>query len=183
MMAETNDGVFDPVEDIIGDIRAGKLVIITDDEDRENEGDLIGAAELMTPEMVNFMITEGRGMLCAPVSEGIAATLRLGPMVAQNRDTFRTNYTVTVDAARGVTTGVSAFDRAHTIRTLADPASTAGDLVQPGHVNPLVARPGGLPAFTFVEEYFGQLHSGARARVWNAATGAAGGRGFDVWQC
>ena len=144
MMAETNDGVFDPVEDIIGDIRAGKLVIITDDEDRENEGDLIGAAELMTPEMVNFMITEGRGMLCAPVSEGIAATLRLGPMVAQNRDTFRTNYTVTVDAARGVTTGVSAFDRAHTIRTLADPASTAGDLVQPGHVNPLVARPGGV---------------------------------------
>jgi 3,4-dihydroxy 2-butanone 4-phosphate synthase / GTP cyclohydrolase II len=144
MMAETNDGVFDPVEDIIGDIRSGKLVIITDDEDRENEGDLIGAAELMTPEMVNFMITEGRGMLCAPVSEGIAATLRLGPMVAQNRDTFRTNYTVTVDAARGVTTGVSAFDRAHTIRTLADPASTAGDLVQPGHVNPLVARPGGV---------------------------------------
>ena len=135
---------FDPVEEVISDIRNGKLVIVTDDEDRENEGDLIGAAEMMTPAMVNFMITEGRGMLCAPVSEEIAGRLKLGPMVAQNRDTFRTNYTVTVDAAKGVTTGVSAQDRAATIRILADPVSSAGDLVQPGHVNPLVARAGGV---------------------------------------
>ena len=139
----THDG-FDSVEDVLADIRDGKLVIVTDDEDRENEGDLIAAAEMITPALVNFMITEGRGMLCAPVSEEIAARLKLGPMVAQNRDAFKTNYTVTVDAARGVTTGVSAQDRAATIRILADPVSSAGDLVQPGHVNPLVARPGGV---------------------------------------
>lgn len=143
MPDETHDG-FDSVEDVIADIRDGKLVIVTDDEDRENEGDLIGAAERVTPALVNFMITEGRGMLCAPVSGEIAERLKLGPMVAQNRDAFRTNYTVTVDAARGVTTGVSAHDRAATIRVLSDPESTAGDLVQPGHVNPLVARPGGV---------------------------------------
>ena len=144
MMPAAEAVPFDPIEDVIADIRAGRLVILTDDEDRENEGDLIGAAEKITPEMVNFMITEGRGMLCAPVSEEIAAALHLGPMVAQNRDAFRTNYTITVDAARGVTTGVSAFDRAHTIRILADPATGPDDLVQPGHVNPLVARPGGV---------------------------------------
>jgi 3,4-dihydroxy 2-butanone 4-phosphate synthase/GTP cyclohydrolase II len=135
---------FDSIEDVITDIRAGKLVIITDDEDRENEGDLICAAEKVTPEMVNFMITEGRGMLCAPVSQEIAAQLSLGPMVQQNRDTFRTNYTVTVDAAQGVGTGVSAQDRARTIQVLAGERSTASDLVQPGHVNPLIARSGGV---------------------------------------
>ncbi len=143
MPPQTTDG-FDTIEDVIADIRDGKLVIVTDDEDRENEGDLIAAAEMITPAMVNFMITEGRGMMCAPVSEEIAARLKLGPMVAQNRDVFRTNYTVTVDAAKGVGTGVSAQDRATTIRVLADPTSSAGDLVQPGHVNPLVARPGGV---------------------------------------
>lgn len=143
MPSLTTEG-FDPVEDVIADIRDGKLVIVTDDEDRENEGDLIAAAEMITPALVNFMITEGRGMLCAPVSEEIAERLKLGPMVAQNRDAFRTNYTITVDAARGVTTGVSAQDRAATIRILSDPTSIAGDLVQPGHVNPLVARPGGV---------------------------------------
>ena len=143
MPAQTDEG-FDTIEDVIADIRAGKLVLITDDEDRENEGDLICAAEKVTPELVNFMITEGRGMLCAPLSPEIAARLNLGPMVAQNRDTFRTNYTVTVDAAQGVGTGVSAQDRARTIQVLADPRSTQGDLVQPGHVNPLIARPGGV---------------------------------------
>src|SRR5436190_17465124 len=106
---ETHDG-FDSVEDVLADIRDGKLVIVTDDEDRENEGDLIAAAEMVTPALVNFMITEGRGMLCAPVSEEIAARLKLGPMVAQNRDAFKTNYTITVDAAHGVGTGVSAQD-------------------------------------------------------------------------
>jgi 3,4-dihydroxy 2-butanone 4-phosphate synthase / GTP cyclohydrolase II len=135
---------FAPIEDVVADIRAGKLVLLTDDEDRENEGDLIAAAELITPEMVNFMITEGRGMLCAPLSQEIADHLNLGPMVARNRDTFRTNYTITVDAAHGVGTGVSAQDRARTIRVLADPGSQPADLVQPGHVNPLIARPGGV---------------------------------------
>jgi len=143
MPAPAEEG-FDSIEDVVADIRAGKLVILTDDEDRENEGDLICAAEKVTPEMVNFMITEGRGMLCAPLSVDIAARLRLGPMVAQNRDNFRTNYTVTVDAAQGVGTGVSAKDRARTIQVLADEKSTPSDLVQPGHVNPLIARPGGV---------------------------------------
>lgn len=143
-MPATEAAGFDPVEDVIAEILAGRLVVVTDDEDRENEGDLIGAASLLTPEKVNFMITEGRGMLCAPVSQEIAERLGLGPMVARNREQFHTNYTVTVDAAKGITTGVSAADRCTTIRLLADAASVAADLSQPGHVNPLVARPGGV---------------------------------------
>ncbi len=143
-MPDSDAGGFDPVEEVIAEIRAGRLVVVTDDEDRENEGDLIGAASLLTPEKVNFMITEGRGMLCAPVSQEIAEKLGLGPMVARNREQFHTNYTVTVDAARGITTGVSAMDRCHTIRLLAELGTAAADLSQPGHVNPLVARPGGV---------------------------------------
>ncbi|MDB6070379.1 MAG: ribA [Verrucomicrobiales bacterium] len=143
-MPATEAAGFDPVEDVIAEILAGRLVVVTDDEDRENEGDLIGAASLLTPEKVNFMITEGRGMLCAPVSQEIAEKLGLGPMVARNREQFHTNYTVTVDAAKGITTGVSAADRCHTIRLLAEESSVASDLSQPGHVNPLVARPGGV---------------------------------------
>ena len=142
--AEVSEGALDDVEAAVADIRAGRLIIVTDDEDRENEGDLIGAAEMMTPAMVNFMITEGRGMLCAPVSREIAQRLGLDPMVAQTRDTFRTNYTITVDAAHGVTTGVSAPDRARTINLLAAESTAAADLVQPGHVNPLIAKPGGV---------------------------------------
>ncbi len=135
---------FDRVEDVISEIQAGRLVVVTDDEDRENEGDLIGAASLLTAESVNFMITEGRGMLCAPVSAEIAERLGLDPMVARNREQFQTNYTVTIDAARGITTGVSAPDRCHTIRLLAQAGAMAADFSQPGHVNPLVARPGGV---------------------------------------
>lgn len=143
-MPDADTAGFDPVEEVIAEIKAGRLVVVTDDEDRENEGDLIGAAALLTAEKVNFMITEGRGMLCAPVSQEIAERLGLGPMVARNREQFHTNYTVTVDAARGITTGVSAADRCQTIRLLADPATQAADLSQPGHVSPLVARPGGV---------------------------------------
>ena len=143
-MPDPDSAGFDSVEDVIAEIKAGRLVVVTDDEDREIEGDLIGAAALLTPEKVNFMITEGRGMLCAPVSHDIAERLGLGPMVARNREQFHTNYTVTIDAAKGITTGVSAPDRCHTIRLLAEPATTASDLSQPGHVNPLVARPGGV---------------------------------------
>ena len=135
---------FDSVADVIAEIKAGRLVVVTDDEDRENEGDLIGAASLLTPEKVNFMITEGRGMLCAPVSQEIAERLGLGPMVARNREQFHTNYTVTIDAAKGITTGVSAPDRCLTIKLLAGAATAAADFSQPGHVNPLVARPGGV---------------------------------------
>ncbi len=143
-MPDPDDAEFDSVEDVIAEIKAGRLVVVTDDEDRENEGDLIGAAALLTPEKVNFMITEGRGMLCAPVSQEIAERLGLGPMVARNREQFHTNYTVTIDAAKGITTGVSAPDRCHTIKLLAEADTVASDLSQPGHVNPLVARPGGV---------------------------------------
>ena len=104
-MPDPDDAGFDSVADVIAEIKAGSLVVVTDDEDRENEGDLIGAAALLTPEKVNFMITEGRGMLCAPVSQEIAERLGLGPMVARNREHFHTNYTVTIDAAHGITTG------------------------------------------------------------------------------
>ena len=143
-MPVQNAAGFDTVEEAINEIKAGRLVVVTDDEDRENEGDLIGAASLLTPEKVNFMITEGRGMLCAPVSVEIAERLGLGPMVAKNREQFHTNYTVTIDAARGITTGVSAADRCQTIKSLAEAGSNAADFSQPGHVNPLVARPGGV---------------------------------------
>ena len=133
-----------PIEEVIADIRAGKLVIVTDDEARENEGDLIGAAGSITPEQVAFMAREGGGMLCAPVSQEIARHLQLDSMVPQNREAFKTHFTVTVDAAQGITTGISAADRARTIRLLADPQTSPDDLVRPGHINPLVAKPGGV---------------------------------------
>lgn len=136
--------VCDSVESVIGDIRAGRMVIVTDDEDRENEGDLICAAEAITPEMVTFMVREGGGMLCVPVSLAIAKQLNLESMVPENREAFRTDFTVTVDAAEGITTGISSADRARTIRLLAEPKSTIADFVQPGHINPLVAKPGGV---------------------------------------
>jgi 3,4-dihydroxy 2-butanone 4-phosphate synthase/GTP cyclohydrolase II len=120
------------------------MVIVTDDEDRENEGDLICAAELATPAVVNFMLKYGRGMMCAPITEERAQKLGLSSMVQVNRDTFGTNYTVTVDASVGITTGVSAPDRAHTIGVLANPASKREDLKQPGHISPLIAKNGGV---------------------------------------
>ncbi|MES2706900.1 MAG: bifunctional 3,4-dihydroxy-2-butanone-4-phosphate synthase/GTP cyclohydrolase II [Verrucomicrobiota bacterium] len=143
-MASPTAPGFDSVTDVIAEIQAGRLVVVTDDEDRENEGDLIGAASLLTAESVNFMITQGRGMLCAPVSQEIAEKLGLGPMVARNREQFHTNYTVTIDAAQGISTGISAHDRARTIRLLSEPDTMPADLVQPGHISPLVARPGGV---------------------------------------
>lgn len=136
--------VCDSVESVLTDIRAGRMVIVTDDEDRENEGDLICAAEFITPEMVTFMVREGGGMLCVPVSLDIATQLNLESMVPENREAFRTDFTVTVDAAEGITTGISSADRARTIRLLAEPKSTIADFVQPGHINPLVAKPGGV---------------------------------------
>lgn len=135
---------FDSVESVIADIRAGRVVIVTDDEDRENEGDLICAAEKATPQMVNFMVREGGGMLCVPVSQDIARNLGLESMVSQNREAFSTHFTVTVDAAKDITTGISAADRARTIQLLADPDSRPSDFVQPGHINPLVAKAGGV---------------------------------------
>jgi 3,4-dihydroxy 2-butanone 4-phosphate synthase/GTP cyclohydrolase II len=135
---------FDTIEDVLRDIRAGKMVIVTDDADRENEGDLVMAAEKVTAEAVNFMATHGRGLICAPLSEERAEQLGLQRMVVENRETYRTDFTVTVDAAHGITTGISAHDRAKTIEVLVDPKATPQDLVQPGHVFPLRAKAGGV---------------------------------------
>jgi 3,4-dihydroxy 2-butanone 4-phosphate synthase/GTP cyclohydrolase II len=135
---------FDSIETVIADIRAGRMVIVVDDEDRENEGDLVMAAEKITPEAVNFMAKFGRGLICVPITAERAEQLGLQRMVADNRESQRTDFTVSVDAARGITTGISAADRAAAIRILADPATSPSDLVQPGHVFPLRARPGGV---------------------------------------
>jgi 3,4-dihydroxy 2-butanone 4-phosphate synthase / GTP cyclohydrolase II len=134
----------DPVERAIADIRAGQAVVVTDDEDRENEGDLIFAAELATPELVAFMVRYTSGYVCVPITENEADRLDLPPMFRVNQDRRGTAYAVTVDAREGVTTGISAADRAHTIRLLADPRATAADFSRPGHVVPLRAKDGGV---------------------------------------
>src|SRR5215213_5276348 len=144
LLAEPPAFEFDALDDVLHDIAAGKLVIVTDDADRENEGDLVMAAEKATPEAVNFMAKHGRGLICVPISNERAEQLGLQRMVAQNREMYRTDFTVSVDAARGVTTGISAHDRAATIRTIARPGSTPDDLVQPGHIFPLRAKDGGV---------------------------------------
>jgi 3,4-dihydroxy 2-butanone 4-phosphate synthase/GTP cyclohydrolase II len=135
---------FDSIDSVLRDIRAGKPVIVVDDADRENEGDLILAAEKATAESVNFMMRFGRGLICAPITMERAALLGLNRMVLDNRESFKTDFTVTVDATHGITTGISAEDRAKTIRLLANPKSRPGDLVQPGHIFPLRAKPGGV---------------------------------------
>jgi len=141
--AASQDG-FDPIESVVEDIRAGRIVIVVDDEDRENEGDLIMAAEKITPAAVNFMVKFGGGLICVPITMERAEQLGLPRMVADNRESQRTDFTVSVDAARGITTGISAADRAAAIRILADPVTKPSDLVQPGHVFPLRAKPGGV---------------------------------------
>src|SRR3954447_18311228 len=127
---------FDAIDDVLSDIAKGRMVIVTDDADRENVGDLVMAAEKVTPEAVNFMATHGRGLICVPISNERADQLGLQRMVAQNREKHNTDFTVSVDAAHDVTTGISAHDRAATITTIAKPKSTPDDLVQPGHVFP-----------------------------------------------
>ncbi|RTH04483.1 bifunctional 3,4-dihydroxy-2-butanone-4-phosphate synthase/GTP cyclohydrolase II [Thermus scotoductus] len=131
------------VRELMEELRQGRPVILVDDEDRENEGDLIMAAEHVTPEWVNFMLRECRGLLCAALTEERARALDLPLMVEKNQDPQGTRFTVSVDA-RGTTTGISAFERAATIRLLADPEATAQDFRRPGHIFPLVARPGGV---------------------------------------
>jgi len=135
---------FDSVESAIAEVAAGRLVIVTDDQNRENEGDLIMAASRATPETVNMMIRYCSGIVCVPTVEHQLRRLGLGPMVASNRETYRTDFTVSVDAAAGITTGISAQDRTRTIRILADPGAQPEQLIQPGHVFPLRARPGGV---------------------------------------
>ena len=140
---KTKSGI-DTIDAVLRDIRAGKPVIVVDDAERENEGDLILAAEKATAESVNFMMRFGRGLICAPITNERAAKLGLNRMVLDNRESFKTDFTVSVDATHGITTGISAEDRAKTIRLLADPKSQPGDLVQPGHIFPLRAKPGGV---------------------------------------
>ncbi|PID76461.1 MAG: bifunctional 3,4-dihydroxy-2-butanone-4-phosphate synthase/GTP cyclohydrolase II [Deltaproteobacteria bacterium] len=133
-----------PIEEVIEDIRAGKMIILVDDEDRENEGDLTMAAEAVTPEAINFMATHGRGLICLAMSSEITERLELPMMVANNTSPYGTGFTVSIEARTGVTTGISAADRARTIQVAVDPEATARDLVSPGHIFPLRAREGGV---------------------------------------
>ena len=135
---------FNTIPEAIEDIRQGKCVIVVDDEDRENEGDLIMAAEAVTPEMVNFFVTHGRGLVCVPMTETDLERLDLDQMVQKNTARLGTRFTVSVDAIAGTTTGISAHDRARTIKTLADPSTRPQDLGRPGHVFPLKALSGGV---------------------------------------
>ncbi len=135
---------FSSVTEIIDEIRAGRMVVIVDDEDRENEGDLIMAAEKVRPEDINFMIREGRGLVCLALTPARCAQLALEPMVAVNTSSFGTNFTVSIEAAEGVSTGISAFDRAHTIRAAVRVGAVAADLTRPGHIFPIMANPAGV---------------------------------------
>jgi len=135
---------FSPIEEIVEDIKAGKMVIVCDDEDRENEGDLTMAAELVTPEAINFMATHGRGLICLPMAEEIIDRLDIPQMVTHNASRMGTAFTASIEAKDGISTGISAADRAHTCRVAVDDATGPEDLVMPGHVFPLRARPGGV---------------------------------------
>jgi 3,4-dihydroxy 2-butanone 4-phosphate synthase/GTP cyclohydrolase II len=139
-------GAIERVEAALEAIRAGQMVILVDDEDRENEGDLCMAAEKCTPEAVNFMAKYGRGLICLTLTDDKARELELNPMVPDHHNTapFQTAFTVSIEAREGVTTGISAADRARTIQVAIAPDSRARDLTRPGHVFPLIAKPGGV---------------------------------------
>ena len=170
---------FDSVERAIDDIRAGRLVIVADDEDRENEGDLVCAGSAITPALVNFMATHARGLICVALSQERADALSLPPMAEQNTESQRTAFTVSVDAHPrfGVTTGISAADRAKTIELLTDEATAPRDLLRPGHIFPLRAVPGGvlrrvgLPGQAFVPLL--SAHACAKNRVWCSSSGSS----------
>jgi 3,4-dihydroxy 2-butanone 4-phosphate synthase / GTP cyclohydrolase II len=136
--------IFTDVATAIEEIRAGHMIVVVDDEDRENEGDLTLAAEKVTPEAINFMAKYGRGLICLALTEERLEHLRIGPMTAENTSQYGTAFCEAVDARTGVTTGISAYDRAHTIRVAIDPATRPADLARPGHVFPLRARKGGV---------------------------------------
>lgn len=136
--------VFSPISEILEELRENRLVIVADDPSRENEADLVGVASEITKEQIAFMATHGRGLICAPITSDRAETLRLGPMTPRNQESLKTDFTVSVDAARGITTGISAADRAETIRVLATDSMHHTDLVQPGHIFPLRAVKGGV---------------------------------------
>jgi 3,4-dihydroxy 2-butanone 4-phosphate synthase/GTP cyclohydrolase II len=141
----TNKIQLNTIEEAIEDIRQGKVIIVVDDEDRENEGDFLAAAEKVTPEMINFMATHGRGLICAPLTESRCKELGLHVMVTNNTDPMETAFTVSVDLrGNGVTTGISAADRAQTVLSLANPDTKPHDLARPGHIFPLIAKQGGV---------------------------------------
>jgi 3,4-dihydroxy 2-butanone 4-phosphate synthase / GTP cyclohydrolase II len=143
-MTTVKTSPFATIEDALEDVRAGKFVVVVDDEDRENEGDLTIAAQFATPEAINFMATHARGLVCLCLTEERCDDLALRPMTDRNESRFETAFTVSIEAREGVTTGISAQDRSHTIQVAIDPTKGANDLVQPGHVFPLRARPGGV---------------------------------------
>lgn len=138
------ENLFDSVDAVVADIAAGKLVIVTDDEGRENEGDLVMAAAKVTPEAVNMMIRHARGLICVPTTTTQLRRLGVGQMVHENRESHQTAFTVSVDAASGISTGISAADRARTIALLANPATRPDELIHPGHIFPLKAKDGGV---------------------------------------
>jgi 3,4-dihydroxy 2-butanone 4-phosphate synthase / GTP cyclohydrolase II len=143
--AELNRGLNSP-EEIIAAIKAGEMVVLMDDEDRENEGDLVMAADAVRPEDINFMARYGRGLICLTLTQEKCRALRLPLMVNDNNSPYSTNFTVSIEAAEGVTTGISAHDRARTVRAAVNPEARPEDLIQPGHIFPLMAQPGGVLA-------------------------------------
>jgi 3,4-dihydroxy 2-butanone 4-phosphate synthase/GTP cyclohydrolase II len=144
-MSSSKQIVFDSIEDAISEIKEGKIIIVVDDENRENEGDFIAAAECATPEIINFMAQHGRGLICTPLAESYCNSLDLYPMVQNNTDPMGTAFTVSVDLnGNGVTSGISAADRAKTVRALVDEKSKSTDFIRPGHVFPLTAKEGGV---------------------------------------
>jgi len=141
----TDNSLLDKIEDAVADIKAGKVVIVVDDEDRENEGDFICAGECITPEIINFMVTHGRGLVCSPITEERAKELGLAMMVSDNTDPHKTAFTVSIDYKyKGCTTGISAYDRATTIKSLCDEDTKGNDFSKPGHIFPLVAKSNGV---------------------------------------
>ncbi|SMP45827.1 GTP cyclohydrolase II /3,4-dihydroxy-2-butanone 4-phosphate synthase [Anoxynatronum buryatiense] len=170
---EMKDIKFNTIDKALEEIRAGRMIIVVDDEDRENEGDLLMAAEKATPDAVNFMARFGRGLICAPITEERAHQLKLSPMTMRSTDNRETAFTVSVDV-QGVTTGISAYERAQTIQALVDGATTADQLIQPGHVFPLVARPGGvlsrmghIEAAVDLSEMAGMVPAGVICEIMN----------------
>ena len=144
LAASNNDSPISPIEDILEDARNGRPYILVDAEDRENEGDVIIPAQFATPDQINFMAKHARGLICLAITAYRARQLRLPPMAIENRESMATAFTVSIEAAEGVTTGISAADRARTVQVASDPTKTADDIVSPGHVFPLVARDGGV---------------------------------------
>ncbi|HUR84213.1 MAG TPA: 3,4-dihydroxy-2-butanone-4-phosphate synthase, partial [Solirubrobacteraceae bacterium] len=143
-MSSTKHSPFATIDEALEDIRQGKMVVVCDDEDRENEGDLTMAAQFATPKAVNFMATHGRGLICLSLTPQRCDELGLDLMAAKNESPFETPFTVTIEAREGITTGISAPERARTIQVAIDPASSPRDLVQPGHMFPLKSKPGGV---------------------------------------